>query len=392
MKDSEQRGSLEETRRILQEIERINLSLGYKKRMTLAFPRVASGEGYFYPRQQFRPEFLTRPRENFNQNAIRMNNQRAIYPFNNQNYFYPTPYLQVPVDEKIHAFKSNKYFYPLVYAPINVMPYDYEKFKDDKEADGSIRLGTIVVLPSDESSERESKALESSRKAEATKKPESLKKSGRGKPKAEQSESSLIDQIVNYVPDALGLSDDDDDDAQDERQEIVIVSTTRLPIIKNDKYLNLALKKNQQEVEEDEENRKLPPPLPSNVNRAFNFSNPIEKLQNFTKQFTVSPTENLKEVTMVSSTASPDDIEDAAFDKAEIKEDEKSPFGFAFGPKQQLQTYKEGGLIIQRLRVRTGGIAIAGPGGVATVINSQLINLQKYLKINFRRAVAVQRL
>ena len=48
-------------------------------------------------------------------------------------------------------------------------------------------------------------------------------------------------------------------------------------------------------------------------------------------------------------------------------EELKSPFTlFPFGPKQQLQTFKEGGIIIQRLRVRQGGIAIAGPGGVAT--------------------------
>lgn len=361
----EQRGSMEETRRILQEIDRINLSLGYKKRMTLAFPRVAPGEGYFYPRQQFRPEFLTKQRINYNQNTLRMNNRRAIYPFNNQNYYYPTPYLQVPVDGKTHAFKTNKYFYPLVYAPFNILPFDYRKSQNEKDSDGSIRLGTIVVMPQEDEDqfEREPKAVAESQKVE------SEKKSGNNKREPEN-ESSLIEDIVNYVPDALGFSDDDDE----ERQEAV-VPKQRLPSIKNDKYLNLALNKHQHET--DDEDRKLPPPMPTNANiRAFNFSNPIEKLQNFTKQFQfASRQEMLKETTERTSNfeETPEDIQEAAEEKADDKEDEKSPFGFAFGPQQQLQTYKEGGLIIQRLRVRHGGIAIAGPGGVATVINTDIL-------------------
>lgn len=353
---------MEETRRILQEIDRINLALGYTKRMTLAFPRVASNEGYFYPRQQFRPEFLTKRREH---NTLRMNNQRAIYPFNNQNYFYPTPYLQVPVGGKSQEFKNDKFVYPLIYAPINFLPYDRENL--DKDADGSIKLGTIVVLPKEER-DREPKAVDDS-----IKKFDNQRKSGKAKVKPAQSESSLIDQIVNFVPDTLGLSDD----YEDERHENVVVSTTRLPAIKNDKFLNLAVKKHPQDPEDDEDRRLSPPPLPysSIGNRAFNFSNPIEKFQNFTKQFTINQ-ENLKESTMSPSTASLEDMQDAQDEKSDDKEEEKSPFGFAFGPKQQLQTYKEGGLIIQRLRVRQGGIAIAGPGGVATVNNQQFTEEQ----------------
>lgn len=355
---SEKRGSLEETRRILQEIDRINMALGYTKKMSLAFPRVASGEGYFYPRQQFRPEFLTKRREIPSQNMLRMNNQRAIYPFNNQQYYYPAPYLQVPINGKSQNFKSNKYFYPLVYAPLNVLPYDLMK-SNERDADGSIKLGTIVVLPKEEieSTGRSPKAV-----IEAIKRLENDKKSSKDKKKPEN--PSLLDQIVNYELEALGLAEEEEDD----RQEEVVVSTTRLPAIKNDKFLNLALKKHPQE----DENRKVPPPpVPSTiVNRAFNFSNPIEKFQNFTKQFSLSPAvESLRETTTVLAAPSAEDIDEANDEKADDREEDKSPFGFAFGPKQQLQTYKEGGLIIQRLRVRQGGIAIAGPGGVATVNN-----------------------
>ena len=348
------RGSMEETRRILEEIDRINLSLGYKKRMSLAFPRVASGEGYFYPRQQFRPEFLTKPRENFD--TIRMNNRRAINPFNNQNYYYPAPYLQVPMGGKAQAFKANNYVYPLIYAPINALPYDFSQSRNaDKDSDGSIRLGTIVVLPTEE--QRNPKSLPEEKKTE--------KKGDKNKKKP--TESSFYDDIVNIVPDALGFNDDDDD----ERQES-IVSTTRLPAIKNDKFLNLALKKHPQEQDDDDDARKNPS-VKNTMNRAFNFSNPIEKIQNFTKQFQINHSgDHAKEVNMETTSAptpSAEDLEEAEEEKKEDLEDQKSPFGFglAFGPQSQLENFKKGGLIIQRLKVRRGGIAIAGPGGVATV-------------------------
>lgn len=356
MKEEYPRGSTEETRKILQQIERINMALGYKRRQSVAFPRVASNEGYFYPRQQFRPEFLTRPREN----NLRMNNRRAIYPFNNQNYYYPAPYLQTPSDEGAQAFNPN--FYPLVYMPLNGLSglrYEYNTIGDEKER--SIKLGTIVVLPAED---RASKALETPKKVE--------KKAGKNKGKPEESESSIIDDFVNIVPDALGFSDEDEDDRQEP-----IVSSTLLPSIKNDKFLNLALKKHPQE-EYDEERQLVPTPVKNNVNRAFNFSSnfqkPIEKLQNFTKQFSFNQSQ-AKEVDMEvnPSTPSAEDIEDAEDDKADDKEDAKSPFGFAFGPTQQLETYKKGGLIIQRLKVRRGGIAIAGPGGVATVRKIDLV-------------------
>lgn len=282
-----------------------------------------------------------------------MNNRRAIYPFNNQNYFYPTPYLQVPVNEK-----ANNYFYPLIYAPLNAVPLEYSKLRNEKESDGSIKLGTIVVLPREELQDREPKAVAEKPKSSEEKKSLKIKE----KP---ASESSLIEDIVNLdIGDALGFSDED----EDERQETV-VSTTRLPSIKNDKFLNLATKRHPQESEPVGD-RKLPQLFPFTVNRAFNFSSPIQKLQNFTKQFTFAQNVEAKDSSAGETTTltpSPEDLQEAAEDQADNKEDEKSPFGFAFGPQQQLQTYKEGGLIIQRLRVRHGGIAIAGPGGVATV-------------------------
>ena len=381
--ESIKRGSIEETQRILQEIERINNALGYRKKISSAYPRQQfNGEGYFYPRQEFKPEFLTKTKkrvENSRSSSRNIHSQRAIYasPFNNQQYYYPTPYLQVPMNQKAEQFTSNKYFYPVLMAQMNGLQYND---KDERRAqDGSIKLGTIVILPKEHFKDRAPKAVESERE-EIVKKINKLKDQ-----KKHEVQPSFIDQFVNYVPDALGFSEDDD---EDERQEVVVSSTTpRQHAIKNDKYLNLAVKKRptveddddddddeDDEIEDGEIEYKEYGMVPSTIQslRAFNFTNPIEKLQNFTKQFTQTRTQDLvKEQNDAQKAAIEIALirereEDAADDK-EDKEEEKSPFGlFPFGPKQQSQTFKEGGIIIQRLKVRRGGIAIAGPGGVAT--------------------------
>ncbi|CAO1317712.1 unnamed protein product [Diamesa hyperborea] len=379
--ESVKRGSIEETQRILQEIERINNALGYRKKISSAYPRQQfNSEGYFYPRQEFKPAFLTKKRvENSRSSSRNIHSQRAIYasPFNNQQYYYPTPYLQVPTNQRAEQFTSNKYFYPVFMAQMNGLQYND---KDEKRAeDGSIKLGTIVILPKEHYKDRAPKAVESERE-EIVKKINKLKDQ-----KKHEVQPSFIDQFVNYVPDALGFAEDDD---EDERQQVVVSSTTpRQHPIKNDKFLNLAVKKRPSvEVDEDDDDDdddetedgeieyKEYGMVPSSIQslRAFNFTNPIEKLQNFTKQFTQTRTQDLvKEQNDAQKAAIEIAIirereEDAADDK-EDKEEEKSPFGlFPFGPKQQSQTFKEGGIIIQRLKVRRGGIAIAGPGGVAT--------------------------
>ena len=233
--ESVKRGSIEETQRILQEIERINNALGYRKKISSAYPRQQfNSEGYFYPRQEFKPEFLTKKRiENSRSSSRSIHSQRAIYasPFNNQQYYYPTPYLQVPMNQKAEQFTSNKYFYPVFMAQMNSLQYED---KDDRRAeDGSIRLGTIVILPKEHFKDRAPKAVESERE-EIEKKINKLKEQ-----KKHEVQPSLIDQFVNYVPAALGFSEDDD---EDERQEVVVSSTTpRQHAIKNDKFLNIAL-------------------------------------------------------------------------------------------------------------------------------------------------------
>lgn len=350
---NERRGSPEETRRILQEIEKINHSLGYRRRPSYAYPRVSppSPEGYFYPRQTFRPEFLTKPKQPVN---IRFNGQRAISPFSNQNYFYPTPYLQTPQSRSPD-------FFPLIYAPISLGPIEVQKAGNSNKDDGSVRLGTIVVLSSDEQFEasRESKAIDGTKKAKQNKL---------------EYKPTLLEEIARIVG-----------DEQQRQASNHVISTVRAPMLKNDKYLNFATMKDQPPIVEtkSESNSRSPPPVPHHLHRAFNFTSSIERIQNFTKKFQVvgsekSDVDATQADSLVETTSlSPLDLEEQAEDAKDDKEDEKSPFGLlAFGPKQQLSTFKEGGLIIQRLRVRQGGIAIAGPGGVATVSSRLRFNHQ----------------
>lgn len=68
----------------------------------------------------------------------------------------------------------------------------------------------------------------------------------------------------------------------------------------------------------------------------------------------------------IITTVSPPEVEFSAEEGEE--ESDKAPFGSLFNREKEttLEAMKKGGVIIKRLRVRNGGIAIAGPGGVAT--------------------------
>ena len=375
-RSKEKRGSEEETRRILQEINRINIAMGYIRNSEYAYPRVASDNGYFYPRQQFRPEFLTKPGKK-SQNLRNLNFQRAINPFYAQDYYYPTPYLQVPSNGKPLKFKSNKLYYPFIYAPYNVVSMtNKEELKNE-----TVKLGRIVVLPE---SERSPKAIDMGVKKPAAKiekknklklKNKQVRKESEDDEEEEEEEENaeLIDQIVRIiVPEAAAIADA----VEEEEQREVTPSTPKLPPLKNDKYLNLDLKDPQEDDDDDEieVSRKIgsaPPPPAPNSTRALSFLNSIERIQNLTNTFTFNRNNDTfkKSEEITSSTQSPEDElkEEEKEEAMDDMEELKSPFTlFPFGPKQQLQTFKEGGIIIQRLRVRQGGIAIAGPGGVAT--------------------------
>lgn len=340
--------------------------MGYIRPNDYKFPRVASNEGFFYPRQQFRPEFLTKPKTSSEKFKI----QRAINPYYAQYYYYPTPYLQVPQNVKPLKFKPKKLFYPMVYAPYNLLPVHNGKFVDN-ETD---KLGKIKVIDND----RSPKAISGSTKspiAENVKnnKFNSYRNSASFKKDSDEDEDdddenpeSIIEDIVRYyVPEAEVIAEQI---VEEEKQESFETST-KFPPLKNDKYLNLELQDSKDD-EDEIESRNFPSAPPVNNTRSISFQNSIERIQNLTKTFTFGRGDPVQkkseEITTTTESVADENKEEEKEEMIDDIEESKSPFGFVWGPKQQLQTFKEGGLIIQRLRVRHGGIAIAGPGGVAT--------------------------
>lgn len=359
----ERRGSMEETRRILKEIDKINLSLGYTKRTPFNFPRLTM-DGYFYPRQDFRPEFLTKPKLNLNRPA----HQKSINPFNEQMFYYPAPYLHTPLRDA-----------PMRFIPVYPVRINSNSIKSDKKmkVDDSVRLGTIIVLPSKD--QRDGRSMEKKKELVALKAHKIKNNSGK-KAEYEYDDDSIIEEFAEYealgIPEALGITDDDEEDNDEERQ---VTTTTALPILVNDKFLNILKKGEGEDIEEDDDDvedyvevgvRKFKPPSlrAFNISNTFNISNQFEKFQNFTKKFSIvrGQEESLKESTTDSPGNDEIDYQETMEEQQENKEDEKSPFVNYLRPRDQAQLFKEGGLIIQRLRVRHGGIAIAGPGGVAT--------------------------
>lgn len=372
-----ERGSMEETMRILQGIERVNLALGYTRRTgPLAFPRFVD-QGYFYPRQDFKPEFLKKkPQLSQNIENAGKSAARSISsnPFRTVQYFYPTPYLQAPLSPP-QQFISNKYFNPIFYSPKSQEKAQIEmpiKIKEHKEKhEKHEKLGRIVVLMPVEHDTKNSEDIKARQPKNMDESSHDLRKAvvnstvtNKRKP---VQETSLIDDLVALVPSSLGLGlEDDDEDEIDKQNEAPVTIVPTLPPLSNDKFLNVALKidssKEEDEYEEEpeyadedsDESRQVPiTPTP----KSFNFSSPIGALRNFTNKFHIN---------RIPGSLEKDPLTE--LENSEESDGEKSPFGpFGFLDKKDKESaFKEGGVIIQRLKVRRGGIAIAGPGGVAT--------------------------
>lgn len=122
-----------DTQRILNEIQRINVEFGYLKKEPQISPR-QDLESYFYPRPAYHPihhrynNGIALP-PTIRQLNLEQLSDDAFHPFNTQTYFYPTPYLQVPYTESARLFqrtdKSEKFklngdndlIRPIEYAP-----------------------------------------------------------------------------------------------------------------------------------------------------------------------------------------------------------------------------------------------------------------------------------
>ncbi|XP_065086547.1 uncharacterized protein LOC135708385 isoform X2 [Ochlerotatus camptorhynchus] len=351
----EQRGSIEETQRILQEIDRINIAFGYKKKQEVAFPRTSNfNEGYFYPRPVYQPlNFRTTasPTAMFKQfNAQQV--VSTVDPFRAQVYYYPAPYMHLPLPDDPRSFqmKKNRNL-PLVSPRIYVLPIAVPaangKGTEIRYVPSTIDFGSLRGF------QGKGRSLDGGL---GWQDPKQTKK-GRGvvDDVASAVEDDKIDEeLLEEMLEAVDYGDDDEDKQQKQ-------DSTAMPQLPNDKFLNSKLSA----AESDEKDDDSEPDLEMLIlnksargkSRSFNLT---ATFQNFTNRFNIQPATSPRTY-LASEIKDLKEIPDVL--DGEVVADGKGPFGGLFNRQTEPSS---GGLVIQRLRVRQGGIAIAGPGGVAT--------------------------
>ncbi|XP_053686856.1 uncharacterized protein LOC128736400 [Sabethes cyaneus] len=350
------RGSLEETHRILQEIEKINIAMGYKKKQDVAFPRTQGfNEGYFYPRPVYQPlnfRTTTSPAPLFKQ----FNGQELVStvdPFQAQVYYYPAPYLRVPMPDGARAFrphlkmKKTKELQPKIYVlPIAVHSADGQT-NEIRYLPSTVDFGTLRAFGG------KGKAMQNGEVplTRGLKKSKGVMDEVAVSVEEEKIEEDLLEEMLDVVEYELGV----DEEAKDKKKKAPLV-----PALPNDKFLNSKFADSGSDEKDDGDsdfdmlilNKSAGP-----AGRSFNIS---ATFQNFTNRFSILPS-STPTTTLTSEEADLKELTNTTTVEAEVEE-EKSPFGF-FNRQSEPAN---GGLVIQRLRVRHGGIAIAGPGGVAT--------------------------
>lgn len=300
------RGSPEETRIILNEIDKINVAFGYK--------------------QHEKPH-----------------SRQSVAQSNANSYFYPVPigvdynirrppYYRLPIAEKDNYGRSRQ----LVY---EVRPRENARLERNERLRGLLRDIREVIVREE---------------------PTNLNKPAVG------NEAEIIETISNLLPgpsqaevedvyDSLNESNEasnevgDEEGEEDEVEEEYDEGTTLDPPLLNDKFLHHEFLQKQK---------------PKTQERGFNFNTTFIKdlTEKFSKpQTTISPDSDetpLKEKPLEDYDENdPDDTEP----DAEI-EGIKAPWSAYLpgGPNSQRDILRGGGLIIQRLRVRNGSIAVAG--------------------------------
>uniref|UniRef100_A0A182JVF5 DUF4774 domain-containing protein n=1 Tax=Anopheles christyi TaxID=43041 RepID=A0A182JVF5_9DIPT len=363
-----QRGSIEETDRILREIERINIAMGYKKKVDVAFPR--SGQdtaGYFYPRPAYFPPGVAQLKTASPQKA-----SKGIVPnpFAAQTFFYPTPYLQLPSMARPRAFR----LVPLV--PATQLVRASKELRTPNQiyilpisvpaADG--RSSEIRFIPSTINFASftpiqlrgKSLDLDGKRQSAALKKPKGMMEDVAEVADAVQS-TKLEEELLEEIAEAVDYEEEEDEKQTAGAQQADAIA------IPNDKFMGVPTKKVTTEEEEGEDEDETEPDielvmLQKVAGKSFNISNVFN---NFTHRFNILSTTPSTDLPGSSPSDTLQDLKEKPLTGEEdLPAQDKGPFGIFAGTKQVPDAGS--GLVIQRLRVRQGGIAIAGPGGVAT--------------------------
>ncbi|XP_055603859.1 uncharacterized protein LOC129752090 [Uranotaenia lowii] len=368
----EQRGSAEETRRILEEIDRINVAMGYKKPpQPVVFPRNQPfNEGYFFPRPVYQPLNFksvvarpggTSPAPMFKHLAAVTAPEQTlpgagpVDPFRAQVFYYPAPYMHLPMPDAPRAFhvKQTRELMPKIYVLPIVVPTPDGKSSQIQYVPSTIDFNKALEL------KPKARAVEETPAAVVEPSPK------KSKGVVDDLAAAVVDdtveeELLDEMLDAVGYGEEDE---QDEKQEQIAPGVEDEPILTNDKFINSRISSS--EENDDDEDDDVEPDEDADTDlemvilnkgtsgraKSFNIS---ATFQNFTNRFSLHP-----------SSANPVNLDDLKEipDMSDAPSDEKSPFGLF---NRQSDAAPASGLVIQRLRVRQGGIAIAGPGGVAT--------------------------
>lgn len=352
------------TKQILSEIDRINQQLGYVKKQPrmpqLNRPPV---ESYFFPRDRRHYS----PSSSWHQANQNLNEQHQQQQLSNlmQNYlivplpgqfFSPFQY-EGREGRKFTDFSKMDYYQNMYSSP-------YSKVEDRKQFNLDSIEPPLITFPHDAPKNDYTISL-----------PPTTTTTTTTTVKPKDKDPDLIDAIIDEVvddddedtsEDEDEEDDDDEDEYQDDKKKKTGSETQNISI---NKYIN-NLYKNSLVVPKPQTPNKtttvlslLGPysadhsaPIPSSTHftsttektRVFN---PIKRIKDFNKRKKQEQQQLDKESIIISQEEHPN------------PDNSKSPFGF-FRPAET--ALKEGGIVIQRLRVRQGGISIAGAGGVAT--------------------------
>lgn len=263
-----------------------------------------------------------------------------------QSYLYPTQLVQLPLKFHHTSYsKKNKG----INRPIIVQDIFFTKNQNSRE---NKRLPkTMKALRTD------TKTLESKEKAtnlrekeyeyedeDSVELIESIVKVIAGAPTQEEEEE--IENYENYD------SIEESNEVDEENEENFITPTLNPPLL-NDKFIH-----NEQFSDDSQKIQ----------SRSFNFTTP-NFIRNLTEKFSKPNSPPVKDVVMEHGTdiavdvdlkeKSQEDYDDSAETSIEGL---RAPWGGVFpgGIQSQRETLKQGGLIIQRLRVKNGSIAVAG--------------------------------
>lgn len=348
-----------DTQKILNEIQRINLEFGYVKKEPQITPRIDL-ESYFYPRPAYHPIHQRHNNGMALPPTIRQLNtedktsqyRSELYPFNVQTYYYPTPYLQVPIVETAQLFQRPDSSRSIQMTELTESSGENDLFGYSPQYDPYRMHGKVMRDYNQE------KAL-----IQAVKKIVNEIKQNN---KSQQLDTAVI---INKIEGESRTSHKN----QHRSQPSTLSNKDETRTVDDSVVIN---------ANNTKEKIETATPISTTIHSKTFFSRPKPTKtpsSSANLKSTESPQIIVKFDTPPSDNAPPPSIKgpfsfltgSQKEPPAEVPPPPPAVKGvisnFLTGQKEQvIEALRQGGIIIQRLRVREGGIAIAGPGGVAT--------------------------